>query len=172
VTPSNITRFPASRQSDVNDPFNGPEPGAQWGDHPRTPDPRFSALWSNLMALIAIVHIPDHTADDAQVLFKRNGEMTSNFAASGRIVGLYEFPHLRKLKCNGYCTHKNSGAWHRDGLGFIKCRICGSRNKNIRKWFAGALFDWFGANLIGDDAPALFRTPEGYGPRDELTPSK
>jgi hypothetical protein len=122
------------------------------------------------MAYIAVVHIADHTTA-ARALDPKDiaTHLNLDLEASGaRIVGIYEFPNRAELKCSGSCTVKNSGAWHRDPLGFMKCRVCGSRNKRIRKWFAGSLFDWFGANLMEDDAPALFRTPEGYGSRDEL----
>lgn len=107
------------------------------------------------MARIAIIHIrDDHTADDM---------MTASLPPGARWVGFYQFPDRAELKCSGYCTRKGTSAWGRDKLGFMRCSICGSRNKKIRRWFVGALFDYFGANLY-PDAPALFRTPEGYGP--------
>lgn len=117
------------------------------------------------MPLIAIIHILDHTAVDDIV---QSGAPINILADHGRLVGLYDFPNRSELKCNGTCTVKNSGAWRRDPRGFIKCSICGSRNKRIRRWFVGGLFDWFGANLLGSNAPALFRTPEEYGSHDEL----
>lgn len=113
------------------------------------------------MALIAIVHLPDHTAGSLEIL---TAEELIRDSANTRVVGVYEFPHRSELKCSGTCVRKGSGAWRRDPRGFMKCSICGSRNKNIRRWLVGALFDWFGANLLGDDAPKLFQTPEGYGP--------
>ena len=112
------------------------------------------------MPLIAIIHIPDdHTAD---------GLMSPDieWPNGSRLVGVYNFPTKSELTCGGSCTRKGSGAWSRHKLGFMKCSICGSRNKNVRRWFAGALFDWFGANLY-PDAPKLFQTPEGYGPPRE-----
>lgn len=113
------------------------------------------------MAHIAIIHVlDDHTADAIVA-----GEIgVSSWGTGTRIVGLYNFPNRAELKCSGTCTRKNSGAWSRSPLGFMKCSICGSRNKRLRRWFVEAMFDWFGANLIGDSAPALFRTPDGYGP--------
>lgn len=111
------------------------------------------------MALLAIIHLPDHTADDVPNL----ADITLTDGAL-RIVGLYEFPsHRGDIKCIGNCVRGKTGAWTRDPRGFMKCAICGSRNKRIRRWFTEALFDWFGANLLGDKAPALFRTPDGYG---------
>jgi hypothetical protein len=113
------------------------------------------------MALLAIVHIPDHTADDIESVGQQLHTLEQIYGS--RVVGVYRFPNRSDLKCTGTCVRKNSGAWSRSPMGFMKCSICGSRNKRLRHWFAAALFDWFGANLIGDDAPALFRTPEGYG---------
>lgn len=112
------------------------------------------------MALIAIVHVPDGPHPDG--VAERISELPEGY----RLVGIYEFPSRSELKCSGNCVRKGSGAWSRHKLGFMKCSICGSRNKNIRRWFVGALFDWFGANLY-PDAPTLFRTPEGYGPLRE-----
>lgn len=114
------------------------------------------------MALIAIVHLPNHTAGDVESLGQYLGALGGS-DLSARVVGVYEFPNRSELKCGGNCARKGSGAWGRDRLGFMRCSICGSRNRNIRRWFVGSLFDWFGANLY-PEAPALFRTPEGYGP--------
>jgi hypothetical protein len=113
------------------------------------------------MALIAIVHIPDHTAGQRIIDRYSHGD-------AGRIVGLYEFPNRSELECTGHCVRKGSGAWRRDKLGFMKCGICGSRNVNVRRWLVGHLFDLLGANLY-PDAPKLFRTPEGYGPNATIT---
>lgn len=111
------------------------------------------------MALIAIVHIRDHTTPD-EVVSQRH---TLEQIYGSRLVGLYEFPDRSETRCKGNCTHRGTGAWGRDPHGFMRCSICGSRNQNIRRWFVGGLFDWFGANLLGDKAPGLFRTPDGYG---------
>ena len=108
------------------------------------------------MPFIAIIHVPDHTADAIR---------TVPLPAGHTLVGIFDYPHYRKdLKCGGTCTVKNTGAWRRDPRGFMKCSICGSRNRNLRRWLIGALFDWLGSNQLGDEAPAAFRTPEGYGP--------
>jgi hypothetical protein len=110
------------------------------------------------MAYLAIVHVPDHTTDDA---FDHIATDVEQYGA--RLVGVFEFPNRSELKCTGGCTRKGSGAWSRHEKGFIKCSICGSRNRRMRSWFVRSLFDWFGANLY-PNAPALFQTPEGYGP--------
>lgn len=114
------------------------------------------------MALLALVHIPDHTAgpitEDSPIAALADG------IPGAMVVGVYEFPNRSELKCMGNCVRKGSGAWSRHKNGYMKCSICGSRNKNVRRWLVGGLFDWLGANLLGNDAPALFRTPEGYGP--------
>lgn len=119
------------------------------------------------MARIAIVHFPDHTAG-ATIDPQTTGEYLNLDLqqSGGRVIGIYAFPGRSELKCSGACVRKGSGAWGRDKMGFMKCSICGFRNKRLRKWFVGALFDWFGANLY-PEAPALFRTPEGYGPTRE-----
>lgn len=109
------------------------------------------------MALIAIVHIPDHTADD--VIARQH---TLEQIHGSRLVGVFDFPAKFELTCDGFCIRKGTGAWGRDRRGFMKCSICGGRNRNIRRWFIGSLFDWFGANLYAR-APKAFQTPEGYG---------
>lgn len=111
------------------------------------------------MAFIAIIHITDHTASDGLM------SPDINWPAGSQLVGMYEFPSRHELKCTGNCIRGKTGAWHRNPKGFMECAICGSRNKRVRRWFTDALFDWFGANLMKDNAPALFRTPDGYGPR-------
>lgn len=111
------------------------------------------------MALLAIIHLPDHTADDV--------EFVPAELFQGRIVGIFDFPNRSQLKCPGTCVRKGSGAWSREHIGgWMKCSICGSRAKKMRQWLIGSLFDLLGANLMNDQAPAAFRTPEGYGPRD------
>jgi hypothetical protein len=42
------------------------------------------------------------------------------------------------------------------------CAGCRRRNPKIRQFFIRAIFDFFGANSY-PNAPAAFRTPEGYG---------
>lgn len=115
------------------------------------------------MPFIAIVHIPDHTPIASALDPEEIGiHLDLDLRPSGaKVVGLYNFPNKSELTCTGNCVRKGSGAWTRDKSGFMKCAICGSRNKKIRRWFAGGLFDWFGANIY-PHAPALFRTPEGY----------
>jgi hypothetical protein len=109
------------------------------------------------MARIAIIHLSDHTADDIR---------DANLPPGHTLVGLFDYPRRIELKCTGTCVRKGSGAWSRDPRGFIKCSVCGSRNRKMRSWLIGHLFDLLGANLINDSAPAAFKTPEGYGPRD------
>lgn len=109
------------------------------------------------MPYIAIVHIPDHTIPPNIVA----AEIEVN--AGARVVGVFDFPNRSELKCSGSCVVKHTGQWVRDPRGFMKCAICGSRNRRLRKWLIGHLFDLLGANLY-ENAPAAFRTPEGYGP--------
>lgn len=109
------------------------------------------------MPYIAIVHVPDHTTAER---FIEKMEGTSD---RERIVGLFNFPNRKDLTCAGSCARKGMNAWGRDRLGFVKCTVCGKRNKRMRQWLIGALFDYLGANLY-EDAPVAFRTPEGYGP--------
>lgn len=120
------------------------------------------------MPRIAIIHImDDHTAEDVALHMV-------GIPDQYRLVGVYDFPARSELKCAG-CTGTNKRqkmiSWGRHQKGFMVCAGCGSRNLNVRRWFVGSLFDWFGANLLGRNAPGLFRTPAGYGPRDELTGS-
>lgn len=112
------------------------------------------------MPFIALVYIDDdHTAE----AFMEDPP----FADQGlRLVGVYDFPSRAELRrgCAGCTTGgRKIQGWTRDKRGFMVCANCGGRNPNLRRWFVGALFDWLGANLY-PHAPALFRTPEGYGP--------
>jgi hypothetical protein len=107
---------------------------------------------------IAIIHVPDHTTDPRTIA----AEIEVN--AGAHVVGIFDYPNRKDLTCTGNCVRKGSGAWRRDPRGFMKCSICGARNRNLRRWLINGLFDWLGSNLLGDEAPAAFRTPEGYGP--------
>jgi hypothetical protein len=112
------------------------------------------------MARIAIVYLPDHTtvADIVDT-----GAPLNIVADQGRLVGLFEYPAHPGRKgttCSGGCV-KGRG-WGRAKGGWMECGGCGRRNPNVRRWLIKALFDFLGANLY-PDAPAAFRTPEGYG---------
>jgi hypothetical protein len=115
------------------------------------------------MAFIALVHIPDHTAEH---VIERMGvvERFNELPEGSRWVGLYEFPDRVELRkgCTGCTAGRKTTAWTRHKKGHMMCANCGGRNPNVRRWFVGGLFDWFGANLY-PLAPALFRSPEGYG---------
>lgn len=117
------------------------------------------------MPYIAIVHIPDDHTADAIIA----GELPAG-RREMKIVGLYDFPNRSELKCTGYCVRKGTGAWTRDRRGFMKCAICGSRNKRVRQWLARGLFDHFGANkLKREDTVGLFANPEGWDNPATLT---
>lgn len=116
------------------------------------------------MPFIALVYIPDdHTA----ACFMEDPPFTSDDGL--RLVAVHEFPDRVELKngCKG-CTPpgRKVVGWGRSKRGHVVCGGCGKRNPKVRQWFIGALFDWFGANLY-PNAPAIFRTPEGYGPSRE-----
>lgn len=113
------------------------------------------------MASIIIIHVPDHTAvvDVEGPIFSGN----AHNLYGGRIVGIFVYPPhpgKRGASCLGGCV-KGRG-WGRDKGGWMKCGGCGKRNPNVRRWLIKSLFDLLGANLY-PDAPAAFRTPEGYG---------
>lgn len=114
------------------------------------------------MAHIAIVHVPDDHTADAIIAGEVN---VGNWGSGVRIVGLYKFPDRAELRngCPG-CTRppRKISGWGRAKEGWMRCASCDGRNPKVRRWFVGALFDWFGANRY-PKAPALFRTPEGYG---------
>ena len=107
------------------------------------------------MPFIALIHIraDQPTAEDM---------LTAPLPPGAQWVGLFSFPDRVEMKCRGNCVRKGSSAWRRDRMGFVKCGICGSRNRMVRRWLVSALFDFLGANLY-EDAPAVFRTPDGYG---------
>lgn len=114
------------------------------------------------MPFIAVIHIDDHTAVGdpavAQVAIEQ-----ANLPKGVRIVGIFEYPERKDIGCTGNCTTKGRlSSFSRDPRGFMKCNVCGKRNRKVRTWLTGALFDFLGANLY-KDAPAVFRTPEGYG---------
>jgi hypothetical protein len=114
------------------------------------------------MALIAVIHIADGPHPDGVA------DRISDLPEGYRLVGIYDFPDRMELRrgCTGCTTGKRKiQGWTRHKNGYMMCASCEGRNPNLRRWFTGGLFDWFGANLYRH-APALFRTPEGYGPRD------
>jgi hypothetical protein len=102
------------------------------------------------MPFIALVYVDDHTADAIE-----SGD--APWEGSAATVGLFRWPERKDIGCTGHV------GWARDPMGWMKCAICGKRNKRIRRFFINALFDHFGANHY-PQAPAAFRTPEGYGP--------
>lgn len=106
------------------------------------------------MPFIAIVYVTDHTAASRITRRYSSGD-------AGRIVGLFRFPSRSELKCSGLCIENGKSMWRRSPRGFMFCGVCGSRARKTRSMFLGSLFDRFGANMI-EDAPAAFRTPEGY----------
>lgn len=107
------------------------------------------------MPYIAIIHVPDHTTAQRVIERFEHGD-------SGTIVGLFDFPERKQLKCSGSCVTKGTGSFSRDPRGFMKCNVCGFRHQRLRRFLIEGLFDWFGANLYSK-APGAFRTPEGYG---------
>ena len=112
------------------------------------------------MPSIAIIHIAgDHTNADALM------SEDIVWPSGARLVGIFDYPAKSELKCHGTCTVKKSGQWGRDPRGFMKCKVCGYRNRKMRGWLMNALFDYLGAN-ISSAAPSAFKTPEGSG----LTP--
>jgi len=106
------------------------------------------------MAFIAVIHIAtDHTADALDMT-------TAPLPPGSRWVGLFVYPKKSDPTCLGGCV-KGRG-WGRGKGGWMKCGGCGRRNPKVRRWIINALFDLLGANLY-PEAPAAFRTPEGYG---------
>ena len=91
---------------------------------------------------------------------------------SRRIVGIFAFPRKDELTCTGFCTARGRkiGGWSRHIRGWMICAICGNRHRDTLKRLRGSLFDYLGANLMKDKAPAAFRTTPGYGPPKNTTP--
>lgn len=110
------------------------------------------------MPFLAIIHIDGTTPPDALM----SDEI--KWPDGSRLVGVFEYPVRRDLGCAGTCTGKGRlSQFIRDPKGFMKCGICGKRNRRLRTWLTASLFEFLGANLY-EGAPATFRTPEGYGP--------
>jgi hypothetical protein len=111
------------------------------------------------MPFIAVIHI-DGTTPPGDILAQQH---TLEQIYGSRLVGLFEYPERKDIGCTGNCSGKGRlSSFSRDPRGFMKCNICGKRNRKVRTWLTGALFDFLGANLY-PKAPAVFRTPEGYG---------
>jgi len=108
------------------------------------------------MALLVILHLPDHTTDVDTIA----AEIEVN--AGARVVGVFDYPARRDCVDHPNCFINGKQPWVRDRLGFMKCGVCGKRNNQVRRFVINSLFDFLGANLY-KDAPAAFRTPEGYG---------
>lgn len=116
------------------------------------------------MGLLALVYMADHTLiasalDPSEVAVHLQLDLNPS---GSRVVGVFNYPSKTDTACNGNCVIKKTGAWTRDPKGFMKCAVCGSRNRRVRRWLIGHLFDLLGANLM-ENPPAAFRTPEGYG---------
>ena len=106
------------------------------------------------MPRLLLIHVMnDHTADDM---------VGSALPPTAQWVGNFVYPSRRELADHPNCFINGKQAWSRDRLGFMKCSVCGKRNKRVRRFLIEALFDFLGANLY-EGAPAAFRTPEGYG---------
>lgn len=108
------------------------------------------------MPFIAIIHIDGTTPPDGLM----SPEL--KWPDGSRLVGVFAYPERRDITCTGSCVRKGMSSWVRDPLGFMKCSVCGKRNRKVRIWLTNSLFEFLGANLY-KDAPAVFRTPEGYG---------
>lgn len=98
-------------------------------------------------------------------------EIVEEHMDDARPVAVFRYPTRRELTCRGFCMDGKLSPWTRDRLGFMKCAVCGSRHRKTRSRLIGALFDYLGANLINHNAPAAFRTPEGYGPGNTDSPN-
>lgn len=110
------------------------------------------------MARIAIIHMTDHTADaliEGEISVKSWGSQT-------QLVGVFDYPARRDCVDHPTCLINGKAAWSRSPLGFMRCAVCGKRNKRVRVFLINALFDFLGANLY-PEAPGAFRTPDGYG---------
>lgn len=114
------------------------------------------------MGLIAIIHVPDHTADDAEHILN-SGAAINYLDDHGDLVGLFVYPTRQDLVDHPNCSINGKAAWSRSPMGFMRCAVCGKRNKRARRFLIEALFDFLGANLY-PEAPVAFRTPEGFGP--------
>lgn len=104
------------------------------------------------MPFLAVVYVDDHTADAI-----RDGD--APWEGSARTVGLFRWPERKDI---GHAANCKSSSWSRDPAGWMCCSGCRRRNKKVRHFFIRAVFDFFGANSF-PNAPAAFRTPEGYG---------
>jgi hypothetical protein len=109
------------------------------------------------MAHIAIVHVPDGPHADG-IATRLNEDLPDGY----RLVGIFIYPARRDCVDHPNCSINGKAAWSRDKMGWMKCGVCGKRNKRVRRFLIEALFDFLGANLY-EGAPAAFRTPEGYG---------
>lgn len=82
---------------------------------------------------------------------------------SERAVGMYEDPKGKECRCknqpakdHGWGEHHNYWGWQRHGF-------CGRAGKWWRRGYGRRLFLALGVNLLGDKAPAIFRSPQGWG---------
>lgn len=106
------------------------------------------------MARILLIHVmDDHTADDM---------CGSALPPGAQWVGNFVFPMRKDMSDHPTCLINGKAAWGRDKGGWMRCAVCGKRNKRVRRFLINALFDFLGANLYSE-APGAFRTPEGYG---------
>lgn len=109
------------------------------------------------MPFIALLYVSDD--DTANAI--RAGELPVT-RKEIRYVGLYRWPTKADLRCNG-CTSRKGNGWRRSREGWMECSTCGGRDRKVRRWIIGGLFDWLGCNLLRRvDTPRVFQNPPDW----------
>lgn len=81
-----------------------------------------------------------------------------------RVVGVYEDPKGKTCTCRSQPASKDHG-WgpHHNYWGWQVHSFCGRAGKWWRRNYGRRLFLALGVNLLGENAPTIFKSPQGWG---------
>jgi hypothetical protein len=96
--------------------------------------------------------------DRAQEFFTNNPD--------ARVVGMYEDPKGKECRCRSQKTARNKdfgwGPQH-EFWGWQRHSMCSRAGVWWRRNYGRRLFLSLGVNLLGDKAPKIFQSPQGWG---------
>lgn len=80
-----------------------------------------------------------------------------------RVVGVYEDPKGKVCTCK--LQPQKDWGWgeHHPYWGWQRHAFCGRAGKWWRRGYGRRLFLALGVNLLGDKAPTIFKSPQGWG---------
>lgn len=82
---------------------------------------------------------------------------------SERVVGMYEDPKGKVCTCKSQPAKDHGWGEHHKYWGWQRHSFCGKAGKWWRRGYGRRLFLALGVNLLGDKAPKIFQSPQGWG---------